>query len=136
MIRNGEAGSQLVQLFYQKIFRHSSTLFNAQESISTGTLSREKTSDFSSASQSHIDLCRRTVAMILASVSDNNNYYSQETWLTLIKVLIGICDTLLKTHKQVKQKDELENNDGSIIADNLAPDLIHVCSIILKSGDF
>jgi hypothetical protein len=135
MIVNAEYGSQLTQLFYQKMFRHSSTLFAAQESTSTGTLSRERSSDYSSASQSHIELCRRTVTMILSSVS-GNNYYSRETWLILIKVLIGICDTLLKTHKQVKQKDELENNDGSIIADNLAPDLIHVRSYILKAGYF
>lgn len=125
--------SPFVQEFFQKIFRHASTLFSQREPREIPqaiTRTKENPSDLLTTLHIHIDICRRTLQMLLSSVSEGKNVFTDETWTVILKVLLGISDILLKSPKHLIQGSETENNDISTIADNLAVELIHVyCNI-------
>ncbi|EGF76898.1 hypothetical protein BATDEDRAFT_92176 [Batrachochytrium dendrobatidis JAM81] len=97
--------SDLAQGFFQTIFKHYSLMFvprvgnsvqsiNLQQSISTNS----KISDLEECADNtaaHIELCRKVLSILLAASKTLANTFTTETWVVLVKVLLGISDIIL-----------------------------------------
>lgn len=123
------------------MYIHVAVLFTPRETLDGTSSKADVLTDTLGTLHTHIDLCRKTMSMLLNSIEENGERFSEETWLTVLKVSLGICDTLLETPRYVRVKDTNKNgNDeldahercdllkhsASIIGDNLCEILIHV----------
>lgn len=89
----------------------------------------------------HIQLCDRVLQHhYLAAVRRDSGCYSKETWVVLLKVLLGICDNLLVKPPTYKPqmtlvKPAVNPNDIDqltvLMGDKLSESLIKVISVIL-----
>ncbi|KAJ3357804.1 hypothetical protein HDU83_002932 [Entophlyctis luteolus] len=98
------------QLFYQNIFKHVSLLFQPRKSseYSSGQLTPDLVlMETSVATQ--VNLCKQILAMLLQAAQQQQNSplidksasvghhlnFSRETWVVLLKVMLGCCERLL-----------------------------------------
>ncbi|KAI8907305.1 hypothetical protein EDD86DRAFT_209278 [Gorgonomyces haynaldii] len=111
----------VLQQFYQNLFRHCSQLYLARVPEDESKL------------QTHVELCKRNLNTLQSVALYQGHLFSNETWLVLVKVVIGICDALLRLPpaKQSKRDryalEEMELGDvGSVLADGLCAHLMFV----------
>lgn len=122
------------------MFKHMSMLFAPREirdiiPVQFKVEKSEANLDTFAAIHTHIDLCRKTLAIFLSAVQDNGHLFTNKTWDVVLKVSMGICDALLSSPKHIRPKESkhVSGNDdldkiesASLIGDNLCEILIHV----------
>lgn len=111
-----------------------SLLFRPRSSIEIHQSRPKETSeDVNHLISGHVELCSRVISVFLSSIHDFSQNFSDETWIVILKVLLGICDTLLKVPIQNRHTKTKSNNVdmelehvGSIMGDKLCEFLISV----------
>eukprot|EP00842_Homolaphlyctis_polyrhiza_P006533 jgi/Hompol1/6881/HPOL_000570-RA len=94
-IRNADKDPNLVQQFFQ----HYSLLFIPRVRLTPTPLPPTKTSEMEDCLEmalSHVDLCKKVLNIILSAAKTIGHCFTSETWIVLLKVMLGVCDTLLK----------------------------------------
>ncbi|CAG8478444.1 10073_t:CDS:10 [Diversispora eburnea] len=111
-------GKQEEQEFWQIIFHHYSLLFkprvqNSNVSVtSTPTTpgfpsSANQTSPNFTSLQRHIELCKGVLIVLTMAGRTLGPQFSEDTWLVLLKVVLGITDCLLQKRHATTMADEL-----------------------------
>eukprot|EP01135_Chromosphaera_perkinsii_P004404 Nk52_evm7s280 gene=Nk52_evmTU7s280 len=93
------------QKYYRTIFGHYSLLFVPRKDVRNVTNGVGK----------HVELCRRTLQIIQSVARGCAHDFSSKTWEVLLKILLGICDSLLS--RPCATED---------MADQLCPELLNV----------
>jgi len=106
-------GKSVEQIFWQKIFHHFSLLFKIND----------KTTVY------HQELCKQVLSVISMAERTLSSKFSEETWIILLKVLLGISDYLLR---EPLGKPNADSINISVMADRLCENIIRVCKIIKK----
>ncbi|KAJ3279723.1 hypothetical protein HK104_001216, partial [Borealophlyctis nickersoniae] len=103
-------GTQSEQKFWQTIFQHISLLFEPRkasgEAVSapwlpapppktTRTLSTDEDHPFDPV-RTHVELCNQVLRIITSATRKLGPSFDQDTWIVMLKVLLGICDGLLR----------------------------------------
>ncbi|POG70412.1 hypothetical protein GLOIN_2v1775884 [Rhizophagus irregularis DAOM 181602=DAOM 197198] len=124
------------QEFWQTIFHHYSLLFqprtpssNAPSVSSTPTTPGFPTSVNQAPShitylQRHIELCKGVLIVLTMAGRTLGPQFSEETWLVLLKVVLGITDCLLR--ELIISEGNPEKKTASIMADDLCEHLLRV----------
>ncbi|PKY12404.1 hypothetical protein RhiirB3_494759 [Rhizophagus irregularis] len=124
------------QEFWQTIFHHYSLLFqprtpssNAPSVSSTPTTPGFPTSVNQAPShitylQRHIELCKGVLIVLTMAGRTLGPQFSEETWLVLLKVFLGITDCLLR--ELIISEGNPEKKTASIMADDLCEHLLRV----------
>jgi hypothetical protein len=99
----------LEQDFYKTVFHHLSLLFQPRLYKNTSPLV-----------QRHIDLCKKALEVLLTA--GRKLTLERDTWIVLLKVVLGITDYLLK-------EPAIEDS----VADELCDDLIEVRFVLVIS---
>lgn len=96
LIELGESSDEY-QDFLQNLFKHLSLLFRPRTSKGQLALKQKESQDeYTSLFNQHLELCERVLVQhFLYTVKTQSEHFSQETWIVLLKVLLGICDSLL-----------------------------------------
>ncbi|KAJ3222057.1 hypothetical protein HK099_002758 [Clydaea vesicula] len=151
-------GSPVEQNFFQTIFKHFSLLFSVRppnneikstQLVAQGGLNSNPSSanlinnaNFNTINNQfeevqrdnvsiHVELCKTVLRIImLATKNIGEDKFTEETWIVLLKVLIGISDYILSQPLRKKRKNSVNNYDtedtGSKMADLLCADIIQV----------
>ncbi|KAJ2994868.1 hypothetical protein HDV02_001280 [Globomyces sp. JEL0801] len=138
IVSNSDKDSEVFQSFIQvidfilntrqSIFKQSSLLFRPRMNA-LPVHSKNVSEDGADALSQHIELCEKVLAIFMGGISDNAANFSDETWLVILKVFLGVCDSLLSapTSAQTKlgQSDMAENQQVvSVMGDRLCESLI------------
>ncbi|KAI8901032.1 hypothetical protein BC833DRAFT_579619 [Globomyces pollinis-pini] len=128
IVSNSDKDSEVFQSFIQSIFKQSSLLFRPRMNA-LPVHSKNVSEDGADALSQHIELCEKVLAIFMGGISDNADNFSDETWLVILKVFLGVCDSLLSapTSAQTKlgQSDMAENQQVvSVMGDRLCESLI------------
>lgn len=106
MLELGESSIEF-QNHIQDIFKHLSMVFRPRiisegshqqglPNLGPTTKQKDHFDDYISFFNQHIELCDRVLTQhILTTVKLHSSHFTQETWIVLLKVMLGICDTLL-----------------------------------------
>lgn len=86
------------QLCYQLMFQQLSLLFTLRGKINANLQSK------------HIELCKTVLKNINLATKTVGKTYSVETWTLLLKVLLGICDSLFRESTASYLTEELLEN--------------------------
>ncbi|RIA84468.1 hypothetical protein C1645_832213 [Glomus cerebriforme] len=121
------------QEFWQTIFHHYSLLFQPRTpSSNTSSVSSTPTTpgfptsinQTSSNLQRHIELCKGVLIVLTMAGRTLGPQFSEETWLVLLKVVLGITDCLLR--ELVISEGNPEKKTANIMADDLCEHLLRV----------
>ncbi|KAL1920037.1 uncharacterized protein VTP21DRAFT_1183 [Calcarisporiella thermophila] len=89
-----QAGTEGEQIFLRTIFRHLSLLFQPRfDYASRNPALRDGTG---ALIQRHIELCKKVLSVLAMASRTISSNFSEETWLVLLKVVMGTTDYLLK----------------------------------------
>ena len=100
MLEQGE-NSLEYQHFLQDIFKHLSLLFRPRlvsEDIQNQPAPKQKElqEDYLTLFNQHLELCDKVLGQhFLLTLKNQSEVFSEETWIVLLKVMLGICDSLL-----------------------------------------
>ncbi|GJJ73253.1 hypothetical protein EMPS_05611 [Entomortierella parvispora] len=110
-------GTEDEQLLYQTIFHHYSLLFQVRTTLPTPSSPhlathhlRHQTTTLTGSSggtashhvpigiliQRHIELCKKVLTVLTMAGRQLGNSFSTQTWQVLLKVILGITDSLLR----------------------------------------
>ncbi|KAF9169044.1 hypothetical protein BGX20_010876 [Mortierella sp. AD010] len=142
------AGTADEQLLYQSMFHHYSLLFqvrSAQPPPSPGANhfthhyhNRHPTTPTSSSFQQtppplqlptavliqrHIELCKKVLTVLTMAGRQLGNTFSEETWEVLLKVILGVTDSLLR---EQPIKSSASMSEHSRMSDDLCEHLLRV----------
>ncbi|OUM61554.1 hypothetical protein PIROE2DRAFT_45097 [Piromyces sp. E2] len=106
-IIQAKEGKSIEQIFWQRIFHHFSLIFYINE----------KTTIY------HQELCKQVLSVMSMAERTLSNRFSEETWIILLKVLLGISDYLLREPLGKPNSDIISN---SVMADKLCENVIRV----------
>lgn len=76
--------SENEQLFFQLAFQHISCVFECRGKVSSLVQAK------------HIDICRKAIKIYLNAARQYGKSFNSLTWTVLLKMLLGICDYLLR----------------------------------------
>ena len=119
MIELGETSAEY-QLFLQNMFKHLSLLFRPrlasegqqqQPTPSAGIKQKDapQQEEYIALFGQHLELCDRVLGQhFLLTLKSHCDVFSEETWIVLLKVILGICDSLLS-------KPFRKTNAGSVM---------------------
>ncbi|KND00537.1 uncharacterized protein SPPG_09225 [Spizellomyces punctatus DAOM BR117] len=140
-------GSDVEQKFWQTIFQQFSLLFQPRSrtemAYSPWLQDRSKNKldpDDTDPLTLHVDLCHGVLKILTSAGRELGSEFSEETWIVLLKVMIGISDCLLREpmEKEKSAGDSLAKGDkhqsnvyegedaGPRMADELCEHLIRV----------
>jgi hypothetical protein len=136
-----DSNSNQFQNFIQDIFMHSSMLFRIRKfhelQNPANPKQREVPEDYLQLAIFHIELCDKILNSFYTFVTNNSNILTLETWTVILKVLLGVCDTVLKypalsNHpRQITNEFEAEDI-GKLMGDKLSVLLIKVNLQLIK----
>ncbi|KAJ3271069.1 hypothetical protein HDV01_007082 [Terramyces sp. JEL0728] len=127
--------ADFTQKYFQTIFKHISLLFRARTAL---TKTKEAFDELNEHINEQISLCEKILSALRIFVQDNKSEITEETWMVLLKVLLGTGDTILKTPIQSKQlvtagakvpHEMSVEQVNSLIGDKLCEALIRVMII-------
>jgi hypothetical protein len=119
--------SEIFQSFIQNIFKQSSVLFRPRIAAEIQQLPTKKSAEeLCDMVRQHVELCKRIVSVYSKFIADNSHQFSNETWIVILKVFLGICDTLLREpiHPRKKGGEMDIEHTGSYMGDKLCELLI------------
>ncbi|CAI2169829.1 5127_t:CDS:10 [Funneliformis geosporum] len=132
-------GLQAEQEFWQTIFHHYSLLYQPRlPSSSVSSVSSTPTTPGFPASanlsssnftvlQRHIELCKGVLIVLTMAGRTLGSQFSEETWLVLLKVVLGITDGLLQEPLGITiPEGNLEKKAAANMADELCEHLLRV----------
>ncbi|CAG8555493.1 1092_t:CDS:10, partial [Cetraspora pellucida] len=135
-IRNA-TGQQEEQEFWQIIFHHYSLLFQPRYQTPASNISTPTTPGFPASSsqittncthlQNHIELCKGVLIVLTMAGRTLGPQFSEETWLVLLKVVLGITDCLLHEPISTTTSDgNMDKKTAMTMADELCEHLLRV----------
>jgi hypothetical protein len=128
VMKNSISEENIVQRFIQNMFKQSSLLFRVRQPNELHSPSKKTNEDVYENVKEHIELCKKVVGVYASCVREHSVTFSEETWMVILKVLLGICDSLLRdpiVSKKGKNDFEIEQV-GMYIGDQLCEILIGV----------
>jgi hypothetical protein len=127
-IQNVPPESDVFQHFIQNIFKQGSLLFRPRQAseIHNPSNKKETNEELGELVRQHVDLCKKVISNYSKFLVDYSQLLSEESSIVILKVLLGICDAILKEPIQSKKKTlefDIEHT-GSYMGDKLCEILI------------
>nr|CAG8510797.1 3940_t:CDS:10 [Entrophospora candida] len=116
------------QEFWQTIFHHYSLFSSTSTPTTPGFPSsvNQPNSNYAYL-QHHIELCKGVLIVLTMAGRTLGTQFSEETWLVLLKVILGITDSLLREHTSVTLAEKnIEKKTITTMADELCEHLLRV----------